>query len=827
MKRSLVLLFFCIVTLSFTLYVEGDFITKVRQKLLAYESENFPEKIYIQTDKPYYSLDEDIWFSSYLVNGINHSASTKSKILYVELINENDSIVSKKKLYTHHMSAAGDFKISKDWNEGDYLIRAYTNAMRNEDASLFFQKEISILSPSKKDSLQEVSTDINKENKTSKDKERATNFNLHPEIKFYPEGGNLVNGLKNIVALKIHDKHYYDERLSGTLYETGGKEIFTFKTLPYGMGLFNFTPKKGKEYYVVMDINGAEELYNLPKAIEKGYSLQASNNGSHIVIDVASNTEKGLLSTYLVGHQRGKLLFERSETKNTNKYTVKIATTELQDGVCHLTLFNQEGNPVCERLIYVDNPNNYLKLDIQNNTPNLAARQKANFHISVKNKLGTLVTSSLSMAVRDMTAVPYKTTSKNIKTWLLLNSDLRGEVEDPGYFFSKENDVKQRYLLDLVMMTNGWRRFTWTSLLDEEKPTNKFPIEKGIFISGRTKNLKKPYDFMPAATRLSILGNGVYQDTLRSSKDGNFSYGPFVFFDSIPILLEARKTDFNSTRSRDRNLLILVDPPADSPKVSKRTKRVTESEDFAKSFLKINQYIEEVNQQYETERRMLDEVTIKAEKEEALSARDQAMFETTGYGEPSGRMVMEDINGANSLNLFDLLRRMNGVFVNGTEVTMRGGAPAVFYLDGMEIEAEFLEDVSGSEISFIDILKGSEASMFANGGNGVVALYSNTGNLDAAAKYIKRKPGIIDFKGSGFYTAREFYAPNHLEGFEEMMKADIRTTLHWEPSLRSKATAPTPVSFFTSDSKGDFIIEIEGISDNGTPIHGWTTFTVE
>ncbi len=825
MKRSLVLLFLIVTTLSFTLMVEGDLITKIRQKLVAYESEDFPEKIYIQTDKPYYSLDEDIWFTSYLVNGVNHSASTKSKILYVELIDGNDSIVSKKKLYTHHMSAAGDFKIAKNWKQGEYLLRAYTNAMRNEDASLFFQKEISILATAKKDSLQTTTSEVDTEN-TSENVPTGADFNLHPAIKFYPEGGTLVNGLKNIVALKIHDKRYYDERLSGTLYESGGKELFTFKTLPFGMGLFNFVPKREKDYYVIMDINGAEELYNLPKAIDKGFNLQASNNGSHIVINVSSNTEKGLLGTFLVGHQRGKLLFEKSETKNTNKYTVKIATTELQDGVCHLTLFNQDGNPVCERLIYVDNPNNYLKLDIQKKSPSLTTRQKADFDISVKNKLGTLVTGSLSMAVRDMTAVPYKTTSKNIKTWLLLNSDLRGEVEDPGYFFTKENDIKQRYLLDLIMMTNGWRRFTWTSLLDSENTEKEFPIEKGIFISGRTKNLKKPYDYMPAATRLSILGSSVYQDTITSTVNGNFSYGPFVFFDSIPILLEARKTDFNSTRSRDRNLLILVDPPAASPKVTKRT-QVTSSVDFSKNFLKINQYIEEVNQQYETERRMLDEVTIKAEKEAQLSARDQAMFETTGYGEPSGRMVMEDVNGANSQNLFDLLRRMNGIFVNGTEVTMRGGGPAVFYLDGMQIEAEFLEDVSGSEISFIDILKGPEAIMFANGGNGVVALYSNTGNLDAAAKYIKRKPGIIDFKGSGFYTAREFYAPDHLEGFEEMMKADIRTTLHWEPSLRSRATAPTPVSFFTSDSKGDYIIEIEGISDNGTPIHGWSTFTVE
>ena len=225
----------------------------------------------------------------------------------------------------------------------------------------------------------------------------------------------------------------------------------------------------------------------------------------------------------------------------------------------------------------------------------------------------------------------------------------------------------------------------------------------------------------------------------------------------------------------------------------------------------------------------IDDTEIKidlARKEEELSKRDEAMLEITGYAEPTDRLILDDIIGAVSMDVFDLIRRINGVNVFGTEISMRGATPAV-YLDGMEVEAEFLIGMPGSEISFIDALKGVDAAVFSNSGNGVIAIYSNTGSLDYSSRHIKRKPGIIDFKGHGFYTAREFFAPDHINGFEELMKADIRTTLHWEPQIRSNTKNTSEISFFTSDTKGDFIIEVEGISDEGIPVHGWTTFTVQ
>ena len=93
------------------------------------------------------------------------------------------------------------------------------------------------------------------------------------------------------------------------------------------------------------------------------------------------------------------------------------------------------------------------------------------------------------MTVRDMNAYPITDDSENIKTWLLLNSDLRGKVKNPRYFFEKPNDKKRNYLLDLTMLTNGWRRFTWQKLLYETKEKNKFKVESGLVISGKTPAL--------------------------------------------------------------------------------------------------------------------------------------------------------------------------------------------------------------------------------------------------------------------------------------------------------------------------------------------------
>ena len=150
MKKCFTYLSLLLIFSSFIVLNNNNFTSLVKEKLENYSNIEWPEKVYIQTDKSYYSINDNIWFTAYLVNGITHLKSTKSKVLYVELINDQDTIVNKRRLYINDVSSKGDFKIKKDWKEGKYVLRAYTNYMRNDDPNYFFQKEIDIWAGDKK-----------------------------------------------------------------------------------------------------------------------------------------------------------------------------------------------------------------------------------------------------------------------------------------------------------------------------------------------------------------------------------------------------------------------------------------------------------------------------------------------------------------------------------------------------------------------------------------------------------------------------------------------------------------------------------------------------
>lgn len=810
---------------SFTIYIKGDFTELLEKKLKNYETNTYPEKVYVHTDKPYYTLDEDLWFSAYLVNGITHQKTNKSRVLHVELINPKNRIVAKKELYVKDISVAGDFEIKEDWEAGDYKLRAYTNYMRNHGQSDFFIKEISFFDIKKDNTIiheKENIAPLVSANKNTK------NPDTKPKLNFYPEGGYIIDGIQNKIAFKIEDK----VKVKGVIKDQSNNEIIEFNTVGFGLGSFVLIPEKGKTYKACIYVNDKEIQYPLPKSLSQGSSLNITNTGSFVYVNVKSTLDNGLQNTYLVVHQRGHLLGEKFEESTRINYNIQIPSEKLKDGVAEITLFDANGNPIAERVVFIDNPKNNLKLDIKTPTETFGTRRKVNVELNLTNIQDEFQSSSLSLAVRNLEAFPHNSRTSNIKTYLLLNSDLRGKVKNPGYFFEKENNAKRRHLLDLVMMTNGWRRFKWAELLNNNSK-NTFTPETGLFISGTTRLLKKPYTVQPAPTRLTFIGENFHQEPLQQSDSlGKFKFGPYVFFDSIPVIVEARKDNFKSTSRKSRNIDILIDESNNSPVIipspqQKQNISSVNDKEIA-NFKKVTQYIKEIDFKYDKEIEQLEAVQLIAKKQTEEELREEEMSSRTDYGEPIvGRRI--DVTkqiGIGSFTAFDMVVRMGGVTSFGDSIFIgkTGGTPTI-YLDGMQIEGDILRNVNADEISFIDLLIGpSETITFINGGRGVIAIYSKTGiQLDN----IKRKPGVIDFNAKGFYTAREFYSPDHISGFEDIKKPDLRTTLYWNPSIKTNNLESSQVTFFTNDIPTDYIIEIEGVSLDGQPIHGTKVFTVE
>lgn len=818
MKKNCLITFIAIICTSITLIAQNTISNTVNNKLSNYTTNNYPEKVYLHIDKPFYSPGDDLWFSAYLVNGITHKSSEKSALLYVEFINSKDSIISKRKIFIPEINAAGDFKIDKETKPGKYYIRAYTNYNRNQDSEYFFQKEITILPTKQGDLLPTFlkNAQIKSSSKTKK-----------PILKFYPEGGYIIDNLKNNIAIKLEGSFFNDLKIPINIKDNNNNVITTFSSSKFGLGKFYLTPKPNVNYYASLEIEGKEYSYKLPQTLNTGYLINTVHARNNLLVNVQSNTLPKLFGATLVIHQRGQIIFNQTFKDAKNSIVLKVDKNNLKNGVVHITLFNSEGKPSAERLVYINNKNDNAALTIEKPKDYFGKRKKVTLNLNVKDISQQNIVSHLSMSVRDLTIFPQKHTIKNIKTWLLLNSDLRGKIKDPNYFFEKENDMRRSYLLDLVMLTHGWRRFKWQNLLyQQSSKKNSFEAEKGIMISGQTFDMNSPYGIKSVPTRLTFLKQMKQEPIQVSNAKGQFSYGPYIFFDSIPMLLEARATTFKSTRKENRFILISPKNTYSSPKIINNNFKAENNTLNIDAFYKHYNYLKEIDSTFKQQQNVLNEVVIKTNLNTKNEERRKEMNARTSYGSAFRRTDIENSIQTGNVNLLDVLQTINGVQVIGDEVFVRllgNNSRPLILVDETPVDIEDLETIV-QEVSFVDILNGPEASRFTSGGP-VISIYTKSGS--GVISNSKRKPGIIDFKANGFYTAREFFAPDHVNGIEEQTKADVRTTLHWQPTIKTSKTGNVTVSFFTSDSASTYLIEVEGITETGIPVHKTTKFIVE
>ncbi|WP_073218497.1 alpha-2-macroglobulin family protein [Aequorivita viscosa] len=790
-------------------------------KLTDYSTIKYPEKIYIQTDKPYYTAGENIWFSAYLLNGVTHTTSLKSSVIYVELINERDSIIKEQKIFTESVSAKGDFALPMDLPDGNYLLRAYTNYMRNQSREFFFKKEIPILSLYAGDKKEDA------ENDSIEDE--------FPDLGFYPEGGYLVTGLNNRVAVKIQNADLRTNPIVGTIEDTQGNRITEFNTMEFGLGSFQLTPEQGKEYQAVVSSGDESVVYPLPIPLETGYVMNTSVSETDVSINVRTNKKEGLKNVLILGHQRGLTVFDFIQEKSTNSMSLKIPKRELIDGVLNIVLFDNSEKPVAERLVYI-HKKEAISPSVKLFPSTVGTRERVNVGVEVKDKWGTVVPSTVSISVTDATLVKHNQNAGNIKTWLLLNSDLRGTIKSPNYFFLPEEVSKKNQLLDLTMMTHGWRRFIWQEFLEEGTIQN-FEAEDGIYFNGNTRNLKAPYNNKTSETKLTFRTDGFYQESQPTDKNGCFSYGPFVFNDTIDVFIQAgdnissQNPDFNNTN-------IILTPSIERPGII-RDRIITPFKQqitYAESYRHKSRTNVISNYKFDEKGEMLDEVLLSAKVKTEEEKVEMERNKRTRSFQPSHRIIVGEFGNHGASDFMGLISNVPGIRIGKKgnaetsqdfEINLRGMKPA-FFLDNIKVTLEIARTVSQADIDFIDIRNTGHASAgYALEAQGVIAIYTKKGSRRGGNSIKNSKAGSINFKSNGFYSAREFFSPDYASEQKGPIRQDQRITLYWNPKIIVNKHRNASASFFTSDEKGSYFVEMEGITETGVPIYQTTFLEVE
>ena len=488
-----------------------------------YTQSDLQEKIYAHADKNFYLAGEICWFKLYCVDASFHKPLNMSKVAYTEILNDKNKPVLQAKISLQDGFGNGSFLLPVDLASGKYRLRAYTNWMKNFSPNYFFEKELTIVNPryfTGKDSVKQ---------KTAY------------RINFFPEGGNLVYGLKSRVAFSVTDQNNRGVSCEGLIVNDKTDTLLKYRTLKFGNGSFVFTPEAGRTYEAVTILpDGEKIIQRLPTAFSGGYVMRLDEADQHMLkITVqGSSSADNSSAIYLFVHTRGVVKAVLNSQLQNGSASFSIDKTKLGDGISQFTVFNAERIPVCER-IYFKFPEKRMELKLSTDNQQYVNRGKINIHIRSAGQNGVPLPANCSIAVYQTDSL-QEMDPMNIDNWLWLSSDLEGAVESPGYYFSNKGAGTEE-AMDNLMMTRGWRRFRWEDIRQNKKPAFKFvPEYTGHIIKGKVTDSATGVPAQGIAVYLSSPGVLLQFRTAVSDANGLIHFDMKDFYSSGELILHTR-----------------------------------------------------------------------------------------------------------------------------------------------------------------------------------------------------------------------------------------------------------------------------------------------
>ena len=880
------------------------------------------EKLYLQTDKPYYAVGDTVWFKAYLLNSrLNYSPL--SSRLYIELVNDSNKIVKTIATKVSLGLTWGDIELTEgDIREGSYTLRAYTNWMRNFGQEAFFYQTFYVADPEKQactvnanssltstGDASSIKMDIkfaSQDNKTvglhemqlrvldgkrtiykgaatttaegtlnvnfplpdktgvknltlvAQDKTNAKQYVSIPvianrakdvDLQFMPEGGNMVTGIPSHIGFKAIGEDGKGVDISGSIINSTSKEeVITFQSAHKGMGAIDLLPKPGETYTAHIKLaDGQTKDIALPVSKSSGSVLHIRNTATQDTMDVVVTLSDDLVKQnaplYLVAQSRGVVCFAATVPAGRQRTSLHVDKALFPSGVAHFTLLNSSEQPLNERLTFI-NHNDNLKIAIQPAQKDYSPRDSIRMKVTATDDAGKPVLGSFSVSVTDDGQVKNDNATGTILSHLLLTADLKGFIEDPNYYFTKDKDAWTS--LDDLLLTQGWVGYDWKNIVTPTKPL--YDPEYTNMVKGKVTNiLNKP---MPGAD-IVLVSTGKYRfvkDTVANAQ-GVFTFDKLPPVDSSAFVLEAhngktkkvvnagiRMDEFNAPDTKDLNLPVVTPwyVNANSPVLN---------------YVKLNaDYHKELeNEQYGTNGRTLKQVNIKD------NAIIQGSKNLNGAGNADQVIDEEAMVKAGKQTLYDLLLKQVKGFTIGNLPKSHDQDFFVrdkkvrFIFDGVDIGRFYepvsnqvdeyyfyvrqyldyftAEDIKGIEVMYSERYNAMYNTASVTDVNSLLAI-DPTGPRGSANVYLEittrsgkgpnidKATAIYIYKPTPTTLAKNFYKPKYLAASTKNF-TDLRSTIDWEPNVVTDKNGEAWFTFFAADKPTTYTVTLEGSNLNG------------
>jgi hypothetical protein len=696
------------------------------------------------------------------------------------------------------------------------------------------------------------------------------------DLQFLPESGKLVAGIKSLVAFKALAEDGRSTAVSGDVYDSKGLAVANFETVHNGMGSFELMPRTGETYTArLKQPEGSSLIYKLPIVNVEGTVLHVDALQEAIDISVLStlNALNPDSSYYLTGTSRGVVYFsQRITTKDQEAIT--ISKSKFPSGIVRFSLLKGK-QPINERIIFINHQEG-LDIKVAKSKQRYLKRDSVELLLEIKDGGGLPAKGSFSIAVTDDSQVtPDSSGNFGILSSLLLSSDLKGNVEAPGYYLSSL-DAKTTKDLDLLMLTQGWSGYSWKDAFGPAKPL-KFKAEKEFMIVGRVSNIfNKPVKGAPV---LISSQKPSFLNTVNTDATGKFVFKNLPQIDSGSFFIQAR-----TVKGRSKNTgaveLERFTPPDIPLTIRNKVMPWYVNSDLAQ--LNYVQMAASKQKEFSLKQAGITLNEVNITKKKIIKGSQNR----NGSGNADLVFDEQDIKESAVMNLYQLIKQK----LPGLRITMDEALPtlklnnyfATIEIDGgglplylnssptrqdlMEALSEFqIAQFEGMEVMYsrkytnryflpptigsqtLEAVVNSEFNLRLKGGEGgglgegVGAYYAvgfrGGGYLDARANVLTNKErdiaviGITTKSRTGYFKnnrpdfatyrplpimyPQEFYSPKYELKSSNVAEPDVRSTIYWSPNVLSDANGRAKVKFYASDVSGSYTISMEGIGSNG------------
>ena len=622
-------------------------------------------------------------------------------------------------------------------------------------------------------------------------------------VSFFPEGGYAPLATNMTMAFKAINTSGLSEDVKGQVFDDQNQLCTEFESTHLGMGSFNMYYSPGKKYYVVCtNKENVSKRFNLPEPSDSAVSLKTVWEHNKLYVKVLKSPNFKLQpQTQLIAHIKGVPVY--MEPWDDTKDYLTFDNDFFSTGIVHFLLIDGNRNILSERLVFSSQSSTFAKTDIELDKGKYQARNKINLSIHVTDEDEEPLSGNFSLAVVDATGMNTDTTSTIVST-LLLSSELKGYIESPMSYLQTDNK-KSAAALDVLLMTQGWRRYDIPNLLKEKLTKDlKYPVESGEEVSGKVQGvfsaLKEGSITLLALKDTTVIGAVL----TKPDSDGKFTFKNLEYPEGTRYIIQAK------TKSGSKKVFLEMDSVSHFPSLTPPI-IMARKEPIMKDTIPVT-----TSRKYYAYDGMriynLGEVTVTA-KRKSFTPPESPYWSITS----SPVITAEEIEKWHPLSVFDVLRRIPGVTVIGTSVTFQGGSPTIVILDNIPSSLDqcdmFVDDIQEAFVT-PGIIAGI---MFGpRGASGAIIIKTKRGFVQKNT--INSNLKIV--KALGYQQVVQFYSPVYsTEQEKNSSKPDYRTTIHWNPNVQVDSTGTVNLSFYAADIPTKYSVVLEGVSTEGHLIH--------